>query len=161
MNDIEIKYYSHSEEETILFGEKIGELVEGGQIILLSGDLGVGKTILVQGIGAGLEVDEDITSPTYNLINEYEGQLSLYHMDLYRLEEEEELYDLGFEEYIESDGVVVIEWPDIAYDLLPPDFIYIKFELIDNDVRKILLEAEGEKGIKLLEGLRKYVDTGD
>jgi len=99
MNDIEIKYYSHSEEETILFGEKIGELVEGGQIILLSGDLGVGKTILVQGIGAGLEVDEDITSPTYNLINEYEGQLSLYHMDLYRLEEEEELYDLGFEEF--------------------------------------------------------------
>ena len=120
--DDNLTFISSSEEETYSLGETIGELVEAGQIILLSGDLGAGKTVLAQGICAGLGVLEDVTSPTFNLINEYEGDLTVYHMDLYRLEKEEELYDLAIEEYLESDGVVIIEWPDLVYDLLPPDF---------------------------------------
>jgi len=76
-------------------------------------------------------------------------------MDLYRLETEEDLYNIGFEEYLEREGIVVIEWPDLAYNLLPPDFVYIKINIISDEVREILVESEGEKGISLIEGLEK------
>lgn len=147
------KYISNSELETTEFGEIIGKLAEPGQLILLSGDLGAGKTTLAQGIARGLTVDDDITSPTYNLINEYEGDLPLYHMDLYRLEEDEELYDLGFEDYLDRGGVIVIEWPDLVYDLIPPDFLYIKISKKDDNCREFSIEAEGIMGLKLLERL--------
>ncbi|HHU92674.1 MAG TPA: tRNA (adenosine(37)-N6)-threonylcarbamoyltransferase complex ATPase subunit type 1 TsaE [Halanaerobiaceae bacterium] len=156
--DDNLTFISSSEEETYSLGETIGELVEAGQIILLSGDLGAGKTVLAQGICAGLGVLEDVTSPTFNLINEYEGDLTVYHMDLYRLEKEEELYDLAIEEYLESDGVVIIEWPDLVYDLLPPDFIYIKINTLAEEEREISLEGEGENSLTLLERLEEYVD---
>ncbi|MFP4015769.1 MAG: tRNA (adenosine(37)-N6)-threonylcarbamoyltransferase complex ATPase subunit type 1 TsaE [Halanaerobiales bacterium] len=152
---------TNSEEETHNIGQQIGSMVEPGQIILLSGKLGAGKTILTQGICDGLGVDEDVTSPTYNLINEYEGDLTVYHMDLYRLEEEEDLYDLGIEDYLESDGIIIIEWPDLVYDLIPPDFIYIKIGVEEKEVRKISFEAEGEKGMSLLERLEDYADSGN
>lgn len=158
--DDNLTFISSSEEETYSLGETIGELVEAGQIILLSGDLGAGKTVLAQGICAGLGVLEDVTSPTFNLINEYEGDLTVYHMDLYRLEKEEELYDLAIEEYLESDGVVIIEWPDLVYDLLPPDFIYIKINTLAEEEREISLEGEGENSLTLLERLEEYVDFG-
>ena len=79
-------------------------------------------------------------------------------MDLYRLEKEEELYDLAIEEYLESDGVVIIEWPDLVYDLLPPDFIYIKINTLAEEEREISLEGEGENSLTLLERLEEYVD---
>ncbi|MEJ6950781.1 tRNA (adenosine(37)-N6)-threonylcarbamoyltransferase complex ATPase subunit type 1 TsaE [Natronospora cellulosivora (SeqCode)] len=153
-------YYieSKSEEETLRLGETIGELLEPDQVVLLSGQLGAGKTVLTQGICNGLGVDEDVTSPTYNLINEYEGDLTVYHIDLYRLEHEEDLYDLGLEECFDSAAVVIIEWPDLAYDLIPPEFVYIKFEVADNDNREISIEGEGAKTEKLIERLEKYVD---
>lgn len=153
-------YYidSKSEEETLKLGETIGELLEPGQLILLAGQLGSGKTVLTQGICHGLGVDEDVTSPTYNLINEYEGDLAVYHIDLYRLEQEEDLYDLGLEDYFDSAGVVIIEWPDLAYDLIPPDFVYIKFETLEGDNREISFEGEGSKAGALIERLEKYVD---
>lgn len=119
---------SDSVGETLKIGKITGELVEPGQIILLAGDLGAGKTVFTRGLAEGLGVDEDVTSPTYNLINEYDGDLPLFHMDLYRLEEEEDIYDIGFEEYLDREGVVVIEWPDIVYDVIPQDFIYVKIE---------------------------------
>jgi len=151
---------SSCEENTFELGQKIGKLVEPGQLILLSGDLGAGKTLLTQGICDGLGVEEDVTSPTYNLINEYEGDLVVYHMDLYRLEQEEDLYDLGFEDYIENGGIVIIEWPDLVYDLIPAEFIYIKIEVISQEERIIVVEAEGEKSMKLVERLEVNVDTG-
>jgi tRNA threonylcarbamoyladenosine biosynthesis protein TsaE len=154
------QYISNDEEETILLGEKIGELLEPGQIILLSGELGAGKTILVQGICNGLGVDEDVTSPTYTLINEYEGELTVYHMDLYRLEDEEDLYDVGVEDYLDTEGIVLIEWPDLVYDLLPPDFVYIRLVVLDDNTRKITIEAEGDKGIRLIERLAENVGNG-
>ncbi len=151
---------SSCEDNTYEFGQKIGELVEPGQLILLSGDLGAGKTLLTQGICDGLGVEEDVTSPTYNLINEYEGDLAVYHMDLYRLEQEEDLYDLGFEDYLENGGIVIIEWPDLVYDLIPAEFIYIKIEVISQEERIIVVEAEGEKSMKLVERLELNVNTG-
>lgn len=161
MDEKVITTISRSEEETFSFGKKIGELVEEGQLILLAGNLGAGKTVITKGICAGLDVLEDVTSPTFNLINEYEGDLIVYHMDLYRLEKEEELYDLAFEDYLESEGVVIIEWPDLAYDLLPPDFIYIKINSISEEKREITLEAEGDKSTILLERLEENVDIRD
>lgn len=152
---------SSCEDNTYEFGQKIGELVEPGQLILLSGDLGAGKTLLTQGICDGLGVEEDVTSPTYNLINEYEGDLTVYHMDLYRLEDEKDLYDLGFEDYIENGGIVIIEWPDLVYDLIPAEFIYIKIDVISNEERILRFEAEGEKGMKLIERLENNVDFRD
>ena len=150
---------SSHEDETLNFGQKLGELVEPGQLILLSGDLGAGKTILTQGICKGLGVEEDVTSPTYNLINEYEGDLTVYHMDLYRLENEEDLYDLGFEDYLESGGIIIIEWPDLVYDLIPAEFIYIKIEVAAKEERIMQIEAEGDKGMKLIERLEDYADS--
>ncbi|ACL68957.1 tRNA (adenosine(37)-N6)-threonylcarbamoyltransferase complex ATPase subunit type 1 TsaE [Halothermothrix orenii] len=145
---------SDSVGETLKIGKITGELVEPGQIILLAGDLGAGKTVFTRGLAEGLGVDEDVTSPTYNLINEYDGDLPLFHMDLYRLEEEEDIYDIGFEEYLDREGVVVIEWPDIVYDVIPQDFIYVKIEKSNHDTRrKLTFEAEGEKSKRLLEGL--------
>lgn len=152
---------SESEEDTDLFGQKIGEIVEPGQVILLAGELGAGKTLMTQGICKGLGVDEDVTSPTYRLINEYEGDLPVYHMDLYRLDDVEDLYELGFEEYVERDGVIIVEWPDLAYDLLPPDFVYIKIYITGDNQREINLEAEGEKGTRLKERLEKYAGNGN
>lgn len=155
-----LHHQSHSPENTLQLGEKIGLLVEPGQIILLAGELGSGKTLLVKGIAGGLGIEDDVTSPTYNLINEYEGQLPLYHLDLYRLDDEIELYNIGLEEYIERDGIIVIEWPEIAYNLIPPDFLYIKIEVSGKSSRNLKLEAEGNSE-SLLEGLAEYVSNGD
>ena len=100
---------SNSAESTYELGSEIGKWIERGQVILLSGDLGTGKTILTQGICAGVGVEEDVTSPTFTLINEYEGEFPVYHMDLYRLKHEEELHDLGFEDYLDDEGIIIIE----------------------------------------------------
>jgi tRNA threonylcarbamoyladenosine biosynthesis protein TsaE len=155
VNEAIFKYISNSKKDTLWFGNKIGELLVPGQIILLAGELGAGKTVITQGISRGLGIEDEVTSPTFKLINEYEGELPLFHMDLYRLETEEDLYNIGFEEYLEREGIVVIEWPDLAYNLLPPDFVYIKINIISDEVREILVESEGEKGISLIEGLEK------
>ncbi|MFW5986444.1 MAG: tRNA (adenosine(37)-N6)-threonylcarbamoyltransferase complex ATPase subunit type 1 TsaE [Halanaerobiales bacterium] len=154
-------YISKTVQDTERFGRKIGEMVEPGQIILLDGELGAGKTLMAQGICEGLSVDEDVTSPTYRLINEYEGDLPVYHMDLYRLEDVEEVYQLGFEEYIERNGVVIVEWPDLIYDLLPPSYIYIKIYITENMWRKIEIDAVGRKAARLKEGLEQHASNGD
>ncbi|MFW6022405.1 MAG: tRNA (adenosine(37)-N6)-threonylcarbamoyltransferase complex ATPase subunit type 1 TsaE [Halanaerobiaceae bacterium] len=161
MDEVTLSLKSESAEETAEIGYNIGQLVDPGQLILLSGDLGAGKTVFTQGLCSGLGVEEDITSPTFNLINEYEGDLTVYHMDLYRLENEDELYNLGFEDYLERNGVMIIEWPDLAYNLIPPEFIYIKF-IIPSEMERILkIEAEGEKSSNLVERIEKNVGNGN
>ncbi len=159
MGDNSIIYISRKESDTIWLGELMGKMLDPGQIILLAGELGAGKTILAQGIARGLEIEDELTSPTYNLINEYEGELPLFHMDLYRLEEERELFELGFEDYLDRGGIVIVEWPDLAYDLLPPDFIYININ-VKNKKREIIIEAEGEKGLRVIGRLNKHVGNG-
>ena len=156
-----LKYRSENLAATIQLGNTIGELLEPGQLILISGELGAGKTSLTQGIANGLKVEDEVTSPTYNLINEYEGELPLFHMDLYRLDDEKDLYDLGFEEYLEQDGIVVIEWPDLAYDLIPADFLFVKINILAEQTREILFEAEGNGGIKLIKRLEEHVGIRD
>ncbi len=118
----------NSLEETKKFGMKLGEILKSGDLISLMGDLGAGKTTLTQSIAQGLEVNDYVTSPTFTLINEYEGRLPLYHFDVYRLGSIDELYDLGYEEYFYSNGVTIVEWGDKVLDLLPKDRINIRIE---------------------------------
>jgi tRNA threonylcarbamoyladenosine biosynthesis protein TsaE len=131
---------SHSVEETFETAFKIGKDAVKGTIITLSGDLGAGKTVMAKGIGAGLGVDEDITSPTFSLFEMYEGKLPFYHFDLYRIENKDELENLHFDEYWYGKGVSVIEWPEIAKEALDGSLVSIKIEPIDNESRRITIE---------------------
>ena len=112
-------YTSKSEHATIDIGRKIGESLQGGEIITLSGDLGAGKTVLTKGIASGLGIADSVLSPTFTLMNEYEGRLTLYHYDAYRLRTSEEAYEAGLTEYFgDKRGVCVIEWWENIADSL-------------------------------------------
>lgn len=132
-------------EQTMAFGYQIGSVAQPGDIILLTGDLGAGKTTLTQAIGKGLQVPAScyITSPTFSLLHEYPGRIPLYHMDLYRLAGEEEIEELGFEEYIYGQGLTVIEWPERLGDLTPSDYLEIEIFSPTPETREITLTAHG------------------
>ena len=138
----------------------LGAAAEAGDTICLYGDLGSGKTNLAFGIARGLDIrDQYITSPTFTFVNEYQGRLPLYHIDLYRLHDPGELENIGFEEYIDSDGVTVIEWADKAEDELPPECLSIYLSTVDDHSREIGFLAEGERYEKLLEALSSELKT--
>ena len=131
---------SNSSEETHTIGIKIGKSSKSGDVYGLYGDLGTGKTILAKGIAAGLGITEDVTSPTFNLLEIYEGRKKLYHFDLYRIESSIELDQLFFEEYWENDGISVIEWAERAENRLPANTVKIRIEYINDNNRKIKIE---------------------
>ncbi len=134
------KYLSHSEKDTLEFAGELGKGASPGTVFALRGELGSGKTILAKGIARGLGVAEEITSPTFTLLEIYEGRLPLYHFDLYRIESKEELDRLFFEEYWEGDGVCVIEWADRAEGRLPDGFIAITIECLNETGRNIIID---------------------
>ena len=144
---------------TIALGQKLGELALPGDVITLSGGLGTGKTTLTQAIGNGLEVPASyyITSPTFSLLHEYPGRLTLYHMDLYRLADEGEIEALGFEDYIYGNGITVIEWPDRLGSLLPDERLQIELSFISENARKALLTGHGSGWQKRLHEIREAV----
>ena len=118
MREIRIR----NEEDTKAFGRKLAEELEAGDILALIGDLGTGKTTLTKSVAAGLGVTEDITIPTFNIVNEYHsGRLPLYHFDVYRLESGADLFEIGGEEYFDAGGVCIIEWADLVAEALPDD----------------------------------------
>ena len=118
-----------SEQETRLFALDLAEKLDKGSLIALSGDLGTGKTALTKYIAEGLGVTETVTSPTFTIIQEYRsGRLPLYHFDVYRVNDEDELFELGYEEYFYGDGVCVVEWADLIEDLIPEDALRIHIE---------------------------------
>lgn len=144
-------------EESLEVGRILGSVVKAGTLITLSGGLGSGKTSFVQGFARGLEVPEGyyVTSPTYNIINEYPGRHTLYHIDLYRIGDESELEEIGFEEIAESDGVVAIEWPErLSGGYLDPD-IHIQLESTGETSRKISFSVYRLDSINLLQSLDK------
>lgn len=121
-----MKFLVNSVEETFNLGVKLGRTCNSGDIICLIGDLGTGKTHLTKGIAKGLNIDEHITSPTFTIVNEYNGRLKLYHFDVYRVNDPDEIEAIGFDEYIFSDGVSIIEWANYIEDLIPKeDALYI------------------------------------
>ena len=123
---------------TIALGKKIGQQLVAGDVLVLDGDLGAGKTSFTKGLAAGLEIPDIIKSPTFTIIHEYQdGRLPLYHMDAYRLENGG-AEDLGLEEYFDGDGVSVVEWAEFVEDELPADFLAIHFKRTDDDNTRIL-----------------------
>ncbi|MEW9503261.1 tRNA (adenosine(37)-N6)-threonylcarbamoyltransferase complex ATPase subunit type 1 TsaE [Jeotgalibacillus marinus] len=111
------KWYSSHPDETAYFAEKLGSLLQAGDVLLLEGDLGAGKTTFSKGIAKGLGVERNVNSPTFTIMKEYIGRIPLYHMDVYRLGEDGE--DLGFDEYFEGEGVCIVEWAHIIEEQLP------------------------------------------
>lgn len=136
-------------DETTQVGIQLGKLVKPGDIICLTGDLGTGKTHITKGIAQGLGIDENITSPTFTIVNEYDsGRLKLNHFDVYRVSDPDEIYAIGFDDYIFSDAVSIIEWANYIEEILPKDFlhIYIEKDLTKGeDYRKITLTPYGER----------------
>ena len=142
-------------EETKRFGIKLGSLLKPRDVVCLIGDLGAGKTTLTKSIGLGLGVDDYITSPTFVLINEYMGRIPVYHFDVYRLENVEELYDLGFDEYFYGKGVSIIEWADKIEKLLPEERIVLDIKRgIDLDERRIGITIYGDRYKEIVKELK-------
>ena len=135
---------SNSAEETFQFAADFGKEIKKNSVIALHGDLGSGKTIFTKGLAEGLGIKDDITSPTFSLMEIYESDIPFYHFDLYRIENLHEFENLRFEEYWEGDGVSVIEWPEKAGNLLPEKRIDIFIEYIDEYRRKITVEYTGD-----------------
>ncbi len=144
-----------SPEQTWRTGEMLGARLGAGDLVCLYGDLGAGKTSFSYGIALGLGVqDQYISSPTFTFVNEYKGRVPFYHIDLYRLKDPGELESIGFEEYIDSDGVTVIEWAERAEDDLPVECLSVYLSYVNDHSREIGFLAEGERYEKLLEDLR-------
>lgn len=145
-----LDFISHSEAQTRRLGMRLGELLGGGEVIALQGELGTGKTRWVQGVGQGLQVGQPVTSPTFTLVNEYPGRLTLYHIDLYRISQAAEALAFGLEDYLYGDGVCLIEWADRVAEVLPPDCLWITFHHLDETKRRITIHAAGDRYRKLL-----------
>jgi tRNA threonylcarbamoyladenosine biosynthesis protein TsaE len=166
---------SHSSAQTQRLGMRLGELLRGGELILLEGQLGTGKTTFTQGLARGMGITEIISSPTFTLLKEYTGQpadeqrktvpqsrSALYHFDLYRLDNPEEVFDLGFEDYFSSSGVCVVEWADKADLLWAPEHLRVRLKMMSETKRGLLFTATGRYYCQLLRQFQKnaYATTG-
>jgi tRNA threonylcarbamoyladenosine biosynthesis protein TsaE len=142
-NNVKAEIISISAQQTKEIARSIGERLRKGDILALSGELGSGKTCFTGGLARGLGVDEkyQITSPTFTLINEYPARYKLYHFDIYRLKDYSEFEDLGYEEYFEGEGIVVIEWAEKIAEKLPEGTFLINFEYVDENKRRIIIEG--------------------
>lgn len=137
-------YESFSPAETRKIAFELGKKADRGSIYCLHGDLSAGKTVFTQGFAKGLDIDEYVTSPTFTIINEYNGRLKLYHFDVYRISSIEEMDDTGYEDYFFSDGVCLIEWAELIYDIIPKNAVHIKIEknyLKGDDYRTINIDT--------------------
>jgi tRNA threonylcarbamoyladenosine biosynthesis protein TsaE len=155
-----LKLISHSPEETRELGTRLGELAQAGDIYLLSGNLGVGKTCLTQGIVWGLGSQEFALSPTFVLMREVKGRLPLYHIDLYRLDQIAEISDLGLDDYLYGKGLCVIEWAEKGFSVLPAEHLLIKINYLSDTERSFELIAQGKSYEGLLSRLKKLSKKG-
>jgi len=148
---MEYKITTRSEMETIEIAQNFESEKFPNMIICLDGELGSGKTVFTKGIANALGIQESITSPTFTIIKEYEGELPLYHMDVYRLDGNTD--GIGIEEYFTKGGVVVIEWSDTIKDILPEERLHIKFKVVDENKRVLKLTPYGQKYEELCEAV--------
>jgi tRNA threonylcarbamoyladenosine biosynthesis protein TsaE len=139
-----VDFVSHSADQTRRLGNRLGQLLSGGQVLCLTGELGTGKTCLIQGIGQGVGVAERITSPTFTLVNEYHGgRLTLYHVDLYRIVDAKAALTFGLDDYLYGDGVCAIEWAERVQDIWPEEYLYVGLRHIDETKRGLMLRGFG------------------
>lgn len=140
-------FESSSPEDTEILGECLGRIAKKGYVVSLTGELGVGKTEFVKGFAKGAGVDDYVTSPTFTIVNEYQGRLPVYHFDVYRINDVDEMYEIGYEEYFFGDGISIVEWADIIADIMPDECIkvHISKDLdMGVDYRNITIETWGE-----------------
>lgn len=144
-----MEFIVNTVEETEKLGIQLGKLCKSGDVICLVGDLGTGKTHLTKGIALGLGIDENITSPTFNIVNEYDtGRLKFYHFDVYRVNDPDEIAAIGFDEYIFGDGLSVIEWSNYIEELIPDENLTIYLEKIPqlgSSFRKVTIKYDGNR----------------
>ncbi|MCL2426905.1 MAG: tRNA (adenosine(37)-N6)-threonylcarbamoyltransferase complex ATPase subunit type 1 TsaE [Oscillospiraceae bacterium] len=134
---------TNSEAETIQEGYKLGRSLSKGAVVALYGDLGAGKTAFTRGVAAGLGIDASVSSPTFTIVNEYPGKIPLFHFDMYRLNNESELFDIGWDDYLERGGVCIVEWSENVPGAFPPDTIVVHLKYIDENTRQIEIDAPG------------------
>lgn len=148
---------TRSVEETIELGERIGKLLQAGDVAALIGKLGSGKTTLTQGLARGLGVGKKdyVTSPTFTLIKEHKGRIPVYHIDLYRIDNLKEVYDLGYDEYFYGEGVTIIEWADKIRKLLPKEVLLINLEIINENRRRIEFVPQGKHYRNIVKKIRQ------
>ena len=121
-----MEFVTHSREETVALGGRLADALKTGRVVAFTGDLGAGKTAFVSGMARALGVEERVTSPTFTIVNEYEGgRLPLFHFDLYRLEGAEDLFDIGWDDYLDRGGVCAVEWSERAEEALPPETVRV------------------------------------
>ena len=137
-----MQYVTNSEEETKALGARLAERLEPGAVIAFTGDLGAGKTAFTRGLAKGLGYEGRVTSPTFTIVNEYEGRLPLFHFDMYRLGDEDELFDIGWEDYLNRGGVCAVEWSERIAGALPPETVTVTISRCPEheDWRKIIIE---------------------
>lgn len=135
---------THSPEETIEFAKEIGSKLKGGDVVAYIGGLGAGKTTFTRGLAIGMGLGDDVTSPTFAIVNEYRGKINLYHFDMYRIMNTESLETTGFFDYLSDDNVLAIEWSENIKDALDENTIYITINKIDDNTREIIIDG-GER----------------
>ena len=154
-------FVTSSQEETIALGERLGTLLQAGDVLVLTGDLGAGKTQLTKGIAAGMGVEDDVTSPTFNILMVYDGErMPLYHFDLYRLDDPDQLEDIGLYEMLDGDGACVIEWGEQFSDEIGPERLDVSLTRLDEQAavgeeppREVRLVAHGERAEEIATAL--------
>ena len=150
-------FRSNSEKETMDIGYKLGTLIKKGDIVCLEGQLGTGKTAFTKGVAQALGIAEHITSPTFTIVNEYMGRVPLYHFDVYRIPDPDELFEIGFDEYLDGRGIIIIEWANLIKEILPSDYITVKIEKCPNcdlNTRNITIDCNGEKYKNIIKAAR-------
>ncbi|MDF2569257.1 MAG: tsaE [Sporomusa sp.] len=159
-------FKAESPDQTYAFGENMAKSLQPGDVLCLSGNLGAGKTLLSQGIANGLKVVDVVSSPTFTVLNVYEGtagsgqEVSIYHFDLYRLDHPAELADIGFDHYIGAGGIAIIEWPEKFPEFLPEERLWLTVAPGDfPNERVITLKAEGARYIELCEELKQFAHS--
>lgn len=156
--DSTFRWHASSEVDTEALGHALAEVVPPGTVIALSGTLGAGKTRLVKSLAAGLGVPaEEVISPTFVIMQRYEGTKTLYHFDVYRIQDDDEFLELGPDEYFDSQGITLLEWAERVESCLPPNYLKIHIEVLGETEREFTLEAIGEATAKLPQLVRENV----
>ena len=145
-----LDFISHSEAQTRRLGARLAELLTSGDVLSLVGDLGSGKTRWAQGVCQGLGVTEPVNSPTFTLVNEYQGRVPVFHIDLYRVSDPSELGTFGLEDYLFGSGISLIEWGDRASTVLPSSYLTIALYFIEDTKRRVVIQPQGERSLKVL-----------
>ncbi len=154
-----LEQVTHSPDDTQRLGARIGKLARPGDVFLLVGNLGTGKTCLTQGIAWGLGIKEYTLSPSFVIVRELYGRLPLYHIDLYRLDNISEIADLGLDDYLYGSGVCVIEWAEKAFELLPPQHLLIEIDYLDDPKRRLKFKAGSRRYRQMAAELKNFFNS--